>query len=668
MNVLAIDIGGTSVKVLATGQEQPRQFPSGASLRPQQMVEGVKRISADWAYDVVSIGYPGPVWGGRIVHEPWNLGPGWIGLDLQAAFGKPVRLVNDAAMQALGAYRGEKMLFLGLGTGLGSCMVVNGIVEPMELGHLPYKDATFEDYVGVCGLERRGIDQWRENVKDVVKRLVAAIEPDEVVLGGGNVHKLKELPSGCRLGDNADAFVGAFRLWEQPTRLQSEPPARSGTIPRSWLLAVLVPLLIWAATVIGQEWRDAGTHGPVDIRPFQLVLPNDHLFGDWGGLRTQLESAAITPTLTLVTDFAWNPSGGRAQGSTEASNLGLDLLFDLDRLSGLKGGSVLVQMSERFGSSLSSKYIGNVFTTQQVFGGETFRLVDVAYQQKLLDDRVEFRIGRLAAGDDFLVSPYDYLFMQNGFNGNPVGIFFNSPGMTAYPNATWGVMVKVKPTPRTYVMGGAYNGDPTIRENRHHGADLSMRGPLFAIAEVGYQVNGLPGDQSRLLGNYKVGAWYDDAHFTDFKSHATPRGSWGFYGLFDQVLVPFGDPASNRGFGVFGSVMYAPDPGVSQMPYFFTAGVAARGLFDARPGDACGLGVVYGHFSSGLQDAQRQAQQLDPSVAVQDYEMAIELTYRFYFRKRALFIQPDIQYIVHPGGTTRHDDALVVGCQIGVSF
>src|SRR5262245_14587875 len=127
MNVLAIDIGGTSVKVLATGQEQPRQFPSGASMTPPQMVEGVKRITAGWAYDAVSIGYPGPIWGGRIVHEPWNLAPGWVGFDFQAAFGKPVRLINDAAMQALGSYRDGKMLFLGLGTGLGSCMVVSGI-------------------------------------------------------------------------------------------------------------------------------------------------------------------------------------------------------------------------------------------------------------------------------------------------------------------------------------------------------------------------------------------------------------------------------------------------------------------------------------------------------------------------------------------------------------
>jgi porin len=201
------------------------------------------------------------------------------------------------------------------------------------------------------------------------------------------------------------------------------------------MLAALTPPRVRAGTDLHGP-SGSGAETPVEIRPFQLILPNQHFLGDWYGLRTSMEDAGVKPTLTLVTDFAWNPSGGRSQGATEATNLGLSLQFDLDRMSGIKGGSVLVQMSERFGSNLSSQYIGNVFTTQQVFGGETFRVVDVAYQQKLFDDRVEFRIGRVTTADDFLVSPYNYLFMQNGFNGAPVGIFFDSPGMTIYPNAT----------------------------------------------------------------------------------------------------------------------------------------------------------------------------------------------------------------------------------------
>jgi polyphosphate glucokinase len=219
MRVLVVDVGGTHVKVLATGQEAPREFSSGPTLTAEQMVACVKTVAAGWTYDAVSIGYPGPVLYGRPVAEPRHLGRGWVGFDYQAAFACPVKVVNDAAMQALGSYRGGKMLFLGLGTGLGSTMIVDGIVEPMELGHLPYRDGTFEEYVGVHGLQAHGLAQWRRDVQDVVARLIAALEPEDIVLGGGDVHQLETLPPGCRAGDNADAFVGGFRLWER-TRVE----------------------------------------------------------------------------------------------------------------------------------------------------------------------------------------------------------------------------------------------------------------------------------------------------------------------------------------------------------------------------------------------------------------------------------------------------------------
>jgi polyphosphate glucokinase len=226
MKVLVIDIGGTHVKVRATGQEIHREFESGRALTPKRMVSQVRKLTADWEYDVVSVGYPGPVLRNRPVSEPWNLGKGWAGFNFGAAFKRPVKVVNDAAMQALGSYKRGKMLFLGLGTGLGSALILDGIVEPMELGHLPYKKATFEDYVGIRGLQKYGKKKWRSHVADVVKRLVAAIEPDEVVLGGGNVRKLKELPPGCRAGDNDKAFVGGFRLWEGTAAEKAAVPAR----------------------------------------------------------------------------------------------------------------------------------------------------------------------------------------------------------------------------------------------------------------------------------------------------------------------------------------------------------------------------------------------------------------------------------------------------------
>jgi predicted NBD/HSP70 family sugar kinase len=225
MNVLVIDVGGTYVKIFATGQKEPRRFSSGPTMTPRQMVSGVKKLAADWQYDVVSIGYPGLVLRGRVAAEPYNLAPGWVGFNFEAAFKCPVKIINDAAMQALGSYESGEMLFLGLGTGLGSALVVDGVVVPMELGHLSYKKGTYEDYVGLRGLQRLGRKKWQHHVEYGVERLLKALHPDDVVIGGGNVKKLSELPPGCRAGDNANAFLGGFRLWEA---MQSQPPATHG--------------------------------------------------------------------------------------------------------------------------------------------------------------------------------------------------------------------------------------------------------------------------------------------------------------------------------------------------------------------------------------------------------------------------------------------------------
>jgi polyphosphate glucokinase len=227
MNVLVIDVGGTHVKVLATGQSEKREFASGPKMTAEQMVSGVRQLAEGWSYDVVSIGYPGPVLHNRPVAEPHNLAPGWVSFDFKTAFARPTKVLNDAAMQALGSYKKGRMLFLGLGTGLGSTLIVDGIVEPMELGHLPYKKATYEDYVGERGFERLGKKRWRKHVFDVVDKLVAALQPDEVVLGGGNAKMLNELPPLCRLGDNENAFRGGFLMWADAPKSSKSPATQT---------------------------------------------------------------------------------------------------------------------------------------------------------------------------------------------------------------------------------------------------------------------------------------------------------------------------------------------------------------------------------------------------------------------------------------------------------
>lgn len=223
MKVLVVDVGGTHIKILVTGQTEPRKADSGPTLTAIQMVASALQLAGGWKFDVVSIGYPGPVAHGRPMLEPHNLGPGWVGFDYEQAFGRPVKVINDAAMQALGSYQGGTMLFLGIGTGLGSTLIVESKVAPLELAHLPYRKGTFEDYVGLRGLQRMGKKKWRACVEDVVGRLVAALGAQDVVLGGGNVKLLKQLPPKCRAGSNANAFIGGFRLWEQADTLSVTP-------------------------------------------------------------------------------------------------------------------------------------------------------------------------------------------------------------------------------------------------------------------------------------------------------------------------------------------------------------------------------------------------------------------------------------------------------------
>jgi predicted NBD/HSP70 family sugar kinase len=233
VNILVIDIGGTNVKMLASGQETPRKFPSGRELTPEKMVAGVLAATNDWDYGAISIGFPGPILCGAPMTEPVNLGPGWMGFDFAAAFGKPVKVINDAAMQALGSYEGRKMLFLGLGTGLGAAVIHDGVLEPLEIGRFHYKKRTLEHYVGEGGRKRLGRKKWQRYFEEALGHLVMALKPDDVVLGGGNAKKLTPLPAGTRLGHNSLAFLGGFRLWDPKAELQPTPIGDKSTLQRS---------------------------------------------------------------------------------------------------------------------------------------------------------------------------------------------------------------------------------------------------------------------------------------------------------------------------------------------------------------------------------------------------------------------------------------------------
>jgi polyphosphate glucokinase len=237
MKILVIDIGGTHVKVASTDTRVPIKIPSGPTMTAELMTKDVLAATKDWAYDCISIGYPGPVVHDRPLAEPHNLAAGWIDFHFQKAFGKPLRFINDAAMQALGGYKGGRMLFLGIGTGLGSAMIFDGVVIPLELAHLPYKKGrTYEEYVGLAGLQRRGEERWRKSVLDIVERLRAALVCDSVLLGGGNAKLMKDLPSHVILGANSNAIDGGIKLWQDvsdpttasaPPSKITKPPAKS---------------------------------------------------------------------------------------------------------------------------------------------------------------------------------------------------------------------------------------------------------------------------------------------------------------------------------------------------------------------------------------------------------------------------------------------------------
>jgi len=404
-----------------------------------------------------------------------------------------------------------------------------------------------------------------------------------------------------------------------------------------------------------------------------------YLTGNWGGLRKRLGDLGITPSLVFVTDAQGNPMGGQTHGFRESNNVGLDVTVDMDKVASLSGSQFHVSVSVRNGTSLSDIDIGNVFNVAQTCCNHTYRQVNVDWQQQLFGGRLEIRGGRIAAGDDFMTSPLYGYFLQSAIDGNTGGIFFNVP-MTVYPFATWAIRARVTPIPQIYVMGGVYNGDPTLVQNSKHGVDWTMRGPLFAMGEAGFLLNQEPG-ATGLPGNYKAGGYYAAGDYPDLffdvqggaalVSGLPPLehsgGNAGFYLLLDQMVYRHGGPESRRGLIPFVSLLFAPDTSINTMPFFVNGGLVYRGPFASRPHDRAAFGVVFGEFSNELARSQRASRRAGNAVGIQTYELVLEWTYRFQVTGW-LRMQPNLQYIIKPGATGLIPNALVVGFQMSVNF
>jgi porin len=449
--------------------------------------------------------------------------------------------------------------------------------------------------------------------------------------------------------------------------------------------------------VLGKYWWDV----PPSSRPFHLqtrqpikvekkgdVLskdesiphhkkePRKYLTGDWFGARTKLSELGIDPILTYATDSLGNPVGGESQGFTYWHNVGVKVPVDFEKLANLKGSNFMVSASWRYGKSLTRDYIKNIFNVQQLCCGDTYKLVDLYWDQSFCNDVVDVRLGRLAVGDEFLASPIYWNFVNNGIDGNPVGIFQNIPGVTAYPNATWGARVRGRPRKDLYVMAGAYNNDPTLSNNDNHGTDFTFRGPLFVIGELGY-LNNIGEGATGLPGHYKFGGYYQNGDYNDLlkdingnpfvTSGLAPmqhKGNWGIYFLLDQMIYSEGGVGEPQGLTPFFSFLLAPETDRSQMPIFMNGGFTYRGLIPGRADDVAGFAFIYGMFSDDL----KQSQSVDPAApGVQRYELVLEWNYNIMITKW-LQIQPDIQYIFNPGAAHNYPNALVMGFQLALNI
>ena len=397
----------------------------------------------------------------------------------------------------------------------------------------------------------------------------------------------------------------------------------------------------------------------------------NHLFGDWGGLRTSLWDQGIKPLLLLITDPYGNPNGGLKKGFTTYSMLSADLKVDTARAIGLQGGEFQVGFSLNFGSQLSQNVVGNTFPIQSSdVAPPGPRLTTLSYTQSLLDDSLSLRAGRLSIdslyGEEFAGSSYFRQFTSVAFNAIPFAIFYNAPGAFGYPATTWGARARYAPRGDVYVMAGIYNGDPDGGLASRHGLDFTLQGPALGVGEIGWIRNQQPG-ATALPGNLKLGGFVLGGSVPAYNTASSSTGRHGFYLVADQALARLGSKATGRQVGMFGSLVVAPDQAVSPMPFFFSTGVVATGPLASRPKDVLALGVAYGGYSGDLRRQQQAQALLDAAIRPQVSELTLELSYAIQVLP-GLSLQPGIQYLIHPGGSTSTPNALALGLNAVVSF
>ncbi len=377
----------------------------------------------------------------------------------------------------------------------------------------------------------------------------------------------------------------------------------------------------------------------------------NYMTGNWGGLRDRLIERGITFTAEYYTTILGNPVGGMTQGTKYAGQLNAYLEFDLERLLSLSGLKFLVSGSWASGQSLSVKDIGNFFSVSNVFGGRSVRLFEVYLEKTLFEDRLNIALGRLQISGEFITSSIYNNYVSNAINSNPISIPTNVPAFNTDPVATWGSRIKIKPVEEFYLKLGIYNANPDVGREGAHGLDFTFNGGVILLGELGYLHNqGI--NSTDLPGNYKFGGYYDSGEFKQLDGSSKEHsGNFGFYWQFDQMLYREDSSESDHGLTSWATVTLAPSSDINTFPLFFSAGLVYQGLFPGRNDDATAFGLAFGKFSKDLSG--------------QDFEMLLEWSHTFGVT-HWLSVQPDIQYIIHPGGTGEIPDSLVIGMEVGI--